>query len=97
MDTINFNFHKEIKKGEGSDPYSAHLLRFQGSIPHIGEFQSMEVSTYRDGKRKHTIGLQTFHLMPQGSSTLVTFQLNDMRHKVIKHGYVLDVTLRFKS
>jgi len=57
----------------------------------------MEFGIYRDGKRKHTIGLYSFHLEPKGDSTQVTFQVNDMRHKVIKHDYLLDATLHFKS
>ncbi len=97
MSTIDFKFHQEIKKGQGGDTDTPHLLKFEGLVPHVGEFQSMEVGTYRDGKRKHTIGLQSFHLAPRDNSTLVTFQFNDMRRKVIKHGYVLDVTLHFKS
>ena len=45
----------------------------------------MEVGIYRDRRRKHNIGLYSFHLEPRGAGTLVTFQLNDMRRKVIKH------------
>ena len=98
MIIIDSPFKKAIKKGDDlNDPNSPHLLKFEDTIPHVGEFQSMEVGIYRDGRRKHSIGLYSFHLEPRGAGTLVTFQLNDMRRKVIKHDYVLEATLHYKS
>jgi hypothetical protein len=98
MGTIDFHFNKEIKKGTDlNDPGNPHLLKFEKSIPHVGEFQSMEVQIHRDGKLKHSIGLRSFHMMPKGGGTWVTFQVIDMRRKVIKHDYVLDADLHFKS
>ena len=57
----------------------------------------MEVQIKRDGKVKHTIGLRSFHMMPKGGGTWVTFQVIDPRRKVIKHDYVLDADLHFKT
>ncbi len=98
MSTIDIPFKVEIKKGTPlNDPNSPHLLVFEGAIPHVGEFQSMEVGTYRDGRRKHSIGLYSFSQIPKGNSTLIKFQYNDSRRKVIKHDYVLEATLHYKS
>ena len=98
MTTIDIRFESEIKKGADlNDPNSPHLAVFEGAIPHVGEFQSMEVGIFRDGKRKHSIGLYSFAQTPKGNSTLVKFQFNDMRRKVIKHAYKLEAMLHCKS
>jgi hypothetical protein len=56
-----------------------HLLVFAGTIPQVGEFQSMEVGTYRDGRRKHSIALYSLlSNTPKGNSTLIKLQRNDM-------------------
>jgi hypothetical protein len=56
----------------------------------------MEVGIFRDGKRRHSIGLYSFAQTPKGNSTLIKFQLNDMRRKVIKHAYKLEAMLHYK-
>ena len=41
--------------------------------------------------------MYSFAQTPKGNSTLIKFQFNDMRRKVIKHAYKLEAMLHFKS
>jgi len=92
----DFHFNKEIKKGTDlNDPNSPHLLKFEDMIPHVGEFQSMEMGILRDGKRKHTIGLYSFHLEPKGKSTLLRARRYSTLQNVKPTGVVFIVAVLY--
>ena len=85
-----------IKKGTPlNTPTRPHLLAFECSVDHVGKFQSMEVTTQRDGLTVTDIGFYSFCCAPKGSSIAVKFQYNDDQYYVIEHDYLLDATLHF--
>ena len=92
VSTIDVPFESKGKQLAIDDP---HTVKFENSINHVGEFQSMEVQTKRDGILVYDIGLYSFHHTPRGQGSWVTFQYTDEKNCIKDHEYKLFATLHF--
>ena len=94
--TADFIFRSEIKKGTVQhEPDAPHLLFFFLFVTPVGPFHSVDVVTFRDGRRTNDIEFYSFEHMRSGNTAYATFKFYDYANVITEHDYLLTVILRY--